>query len=130
MPLRCNPFNLCNVVTFPSLHNLKRGALPVPRGRAGKQSANGLNGLAVAANDPADIGLPQLHPEDRGFSRRNLREHHLIGEFNQLANDELEKLFHEVKVSALSARCKLPAFQGAAVFNRRLKTGRFQIAPP
>src|SRR4051812_41464285 len=76
------------------LHDLERGPLPVARGGAGEQRADGLNGLAIAANDAADVGLPQLHPEDSRFSRGDLRKHHLIGELDQLANNELEKLFH------------------------------------
>src|SRR6476661_9835170 len=74
--------------------DLERGPLPVARGGAGEQGADGLDRLAIAANDAADVGLAQLHPEDRRFSRRDLRKHHLIGELDQLTNDELEKLFH------------------------------------
>lgn len=64
------------------------------RRRAGKQRADRLNGLPVAADDSAHVRLTQLDPEDRYLSRRNLGEHHLIREFDQLTNDELEKLFH------------------------------------
>ena len=77
------------------LHDLERGPLPVPRSRAGQQRADCLNSLAIAANDSAYVGLPQLDPEDRRLSRRNLRQHHLIGKLNQLADDELEELLHE-----------------------------------
>ena len=47
------------------LHDLERGALAVARSRAGEQRADRLNGLAVAADDPTDVGLAQLHPKDR-----------------------------------------------------------------
>src|SRR3954470_22367390 len=64
-------------------------------GGAGQQRSNRLNRLAIAPNNPADISLAELHPENRGLPRGNLREHHFIGKFDQLANDELEKFFHE-----------------------------------
>src|SRR5438477_13159364 len=70
------------------LHDLERGALAVTRGGAGEQRADGVDRLAVAANDAADVALTQLHPEDRHFSRRNFREHHLVGKLDKLANHE------------------------------------------
>src|SRR5204863_4880635 len=76
------------------LDDLERGALAVTRGRAGQQGANGVNRLAVAADDAADVALAELDAEDRHFSRRNFREHHLVGKLDQLANDEFEELFH------------------------------------
>src|SRR5438128_2151864 len=62
---------------------------------AGKQRPNRMNRLPIAPNDSADIALPQLHLKDCRFAARNLREHHLVGKFNQLANNELQKLLHE-----------------------------------
>ena len=53
-----------------------------------------MNCLAVAANDPAHIGLTKLHPKDRRLSGWNLREHHFIGKLDELPNDEFEELFH------------------------------------
>jgi len=76
------------------LHDLKRRPLPMPGGRTRQQSANRLDRLAVATNDPADIGLPQLDPEDRRFSRGDLRKHHLVRKLDKLANDKFEELFH------------------------------------
>ena len=66
----------------------------MPRGGTSEQGTNRVNGLAIAANDPADVTLAKLQFEDRGFSAGNFREHHLIGIFDQLPNDELEKFFH------------------------------------
>src|SRR3954464_13202026 len=76
------------------LDDLECGPLTVTRGGAGQQSPDGLDSLAVSANDAPDVGLAQLHAEDRHFSRGDLRKHHLIREFDQLANDKLEELFH------------------------------------
>lgn len=53
-----------------------------------------MNGLAIAADNPADVGLPELHFKDRHFPTRNLGEDHVIGKFDQLTDDELEELFH------------------------------------
>ena len=75
-------------------HNLERGALTMPRSRAGEQCANGVNRLAVPANNPAHVASPKLQSEKRRFAARNFREHHLIGIFDQLPNDELEKFSH------------------------------------
>src|SRR3954468_20820364 len=76
------------------LHDLKRRPLPMPGGRTRQQRANRLDRLAVATNDAADIGLPQLDPEDRRFSRGDLRKHHLVRKLDKLANDKFEELFH------------------------------------
>ena len=67
------------------------------RGGTGEQSADRIDRLSVAPDNPADITLAELDPEDRRFSGRNLREHHFIGELDQLANNELEELFHEIE---------------------------------
>ena len=66
----------------------------MPRGRAGEQCPNRVNGLAIAANHAADIALSKLQSKDRRFAAGNFRKHHLIGVFHQLSNDELEKFFH------------------------------------
>ena len=66
----------------------------MPSGRTSEQGANRVNGLAIAADDPADVALSYLQLEDRGFSAGNFREHHLIWIFDQLSNDELEEFFH------------------------------------
>jgi hypothetical protein len=76
------------------LNNLECGALPVTRRRAGQQRADRLNSLSVAADDSTNVGLTQLNSEDRRLPRRNLGEHHLIRKFDELTNDELEKLLH------------------------------------
>src|SRR5882724_10041102 len=53
-----------------------------------------MNGLAVAANDAADVALTQLHFEDRHFAARNFRQHHVVRKFHELSNDELEEVLH------------------------------------
>lgn len=67
-------------------------------GRAGQQRPDRLDRLAVAPNDTSDIGLTQLHAEDCRFFRRNLGKHHLIRKLDELADNELEELFHGVSV--------------------------------
>jgi hypothetical protein len=76
-------------------YDFERGPLTMARGRTGEQRANSLNGLAVPADDAADIALPELQLKDAGPAARNLREHHVVGKFNQLPNDELKKLSHQ-----------------------------------
>ena len=68
-------------------------------GGTGQQGANRVNRLAVAPDDSADVALPELDPKDGRLSRRNLREHHLVGKLDELANDKLEKLFHAAESS-------------------------------
>src|SRR6266446_8114389 len=75
-------------------HDLEGGALAVTRSRAGKKRANGVNGLAVAADDSANVALAQLHFKDRHVAARNFREHHLVRVLDELADDKLKKLPH------------------------------------
>ena len=77
------------------LDDFERGALSVARSGTGQQRPDRLDRLAVAPDDPADIGLAKLHPENRCFPRRDFGKHHLIGKLDELANDEFEELFHE-----------------------------------
>jgi hypothetical protein len=76
------------------LHDLESSALPVAGSGAGQQRADSLNRLPVATNNPANIRLPELHPEDRRFAGRNFRQHHLIRKLDQLTDNEFEELFH------------------------------------
>ena len=76
------------------LDDLERRPLAVARGGTGKQRANRLNCLAVAADDPANIALPHLQSKNGHLSTRDLGEHYLVGKLYELTNDELEKLFH------------------------------------
>jgi len=78
----------------PSLHDLEGSALAVARSRAGKKRADCVNGLAVAADDSANVALAQLHFKDRHFTARNFREHHLVRVLDELADDKLEKFPH------------------------------------
>ena len=80
------PYNL--------LYDFESGPLRMARGGTGKQGADCVNGLTIATNYPPDIALAQLQFEDGRFTAGNFREHHLIGIFDQLSNDELEKFLH------------------------------------
>ena len=64
------------------------------RSRTGEQGPNRMNSLAVATNDAADIALSKLQLEDGCSAARNFREHHIVGKFDQLPNNELEKFSH------------------------------------
>jgi hypothetical protein len=64
------------------------------RGGTGEQCANSLNGLAAATNDAADISSSKLQLKDGCSAVWNFREDHVVRKFDQLPNDELEKLSH------------------------------------
>jgi hypothetical protein len=64
------------------------------RGGTGEQCANSLNGLAAATNDAADVSSSKLQLKDGCSAARNFREDHVVRKFDQLPNDELEKLSH------------------------------------
>ena len=53
-----------------------------------------MNRLTIAANYPSNVAPTQLQFEDGRLTAGNFREHHLIGIFDQLPNDELEEFFH------------------------------------
>jgi hypothetical protein len=74
--------------------DLEDRPLTVTRGGTREQRANGVNGLTAATNDTADVSSPKLQLKDGCSAAWNLREDHVIGKFNQLSNDELEKLSH------------------------------------
>ena len=76
------------------LYDFESGSLTVARGRTGEQGANCVNRLAIAPNDATDVALSKLQFEDRCFSAGDFREHHLVGIFDQVSNDKLEKFFH------------------------------------
>jgi len=79
------------------LDDLENRALAVARGGAGEQCTNSVNGLAAAANDAADISSSKLQLKNSSPAARNLGEDHVVRKFNQLSNDELEKLSHVSK---------------------------------
>jgi hypothetical protein len=81
--------------------DLESGALSVARSGTGQQRPDRLDRLAVTPNDPSDVGLAKLHPKNRRLSRWDFGKHHLIGKFDELANDEFQKLFHGVIVVRL-----------------------------
>ena len=64
------------------------------RSRTGEHRANGLNGLAASANNPANVSSSKLQLKDRGSAAWNFRQDHVVRKFDQLANDELEELSH------------------------------------
>src|SRR5439155_487578 len=67
------------------------------RGGTGKQCANSLNGLAAATNHAADISPSKLQLKDGRSAVRNFREDHVVRKFDQLPNNEFEKLPHATK---------------------------------
>ena len=79
----------------------------MPRRGAREERANRANRLSVAADDPPDIGLAHLQAKDCHAAIGNLREHDFIGEFDELPNDELEKLSHAFDLSDVSVACPL-----------------------
>jgi len=64
------------------------------RGGTGEQRANSLNGLAGTTNDAADVSPSKLQLKDGCPAAWNFREDHVVRKFDQLPNDELEKLSH------------------------------------
>ena len=72
-------------------------------GRAGKYRANRLDSLAGSTYHPAHIAAPELEFEDNRSAVGNFREHHVIGKFDQFANDKLEKFSHLSEASHESA---------------------------
>jgi hypothetical protein len=76
-------------------YNFERGALAMARGGAGKQRSDSVDGLPAAANHAANVALAQLKFENGCSAARNFREHHVVGIFDQLPNDELEKFSHD-----------------------------------
>ena len=66
----------------------------MPGGRTGEQRANSLNGLATPAYNATDVSSSKLHLKNRGSAAWNFRQDHVVGKFDQLANDELEELSH------------------------------------
>lgn len=65
------------------------------RGGAGEQRPNSLDGLPAPSDHAADITLSKLKFENGCSATRNFREHHVVGIFDQLPNDELEKFSHD-----------------------------------
>jgi len=56
-----------------------------------------MNGLTASANHTADISASKLQFKDGRSPARNFRQHYIVRKFNQLPNDELEKLPHASK---------------------------------
>jgi hypothetical protein len=65
------------------------------RGGAGEQRPNSVDGLPAAADHAANVALAKLKFENGCSAARNFREHHVVGIFDQLPNDELEKFSHD-----------------------------------
>jgi hypothetical protein len=91
---------------------------------ARKEGANRANRLSVTSDNPADVGLPQLQPENDHAAVGNLREHNLVWEFDELADDKLEELSHAFELSDALARCPICAsrFGFASAFRKRTPT--------
>jgi hypothetical protein len=69
------------------------------RGGAGEQRPNSVDGLPAAANHAANVALSKLKSKNGCSAARNFREHHVIGIFDQLPNDELEKFSHDGRLT-------------------------------
>jgi hypothetical protein len=91
-------------------HNIQRRFLSMPRRGTREEGANRSNRLAVAANDPPNVGLPHLQTKNRQAAARNFREHDFIGTFDELPNDELEKLSHAFDLTDAMDCCPICAF--------------------
>jgi len=87
---------MCAVIL---LDDLESGALAMTRSGTVQHRANRMNGLAVTADDAADVRLTKLHFEDRHLAARNFREHHVVRKFDELTDDELEKFLHRLQIS-------------------------------
>ena len=72
------------------------------RGGTGKQCANSLNGLAAATNHAANVSPSKLQLKDGRSAVRNFREDHVVRKFDQLSNDELEKLSHAPEILTMN----------------------------
>ena len=79
------------------LDDLEDRSLAMARGGTGEQCANSLNGLAAATNDAADVSSSKLQLKDCGSAAWNFCQHHVIRKFDQLADNELEKLSHALE---------------------------------
>src|SRR5690348_11601482 len=76
------------------LDDFEGSALTVTGGGAGQQSSDRLNRLTITTDHPPHIALPELKSKDCCFATRNFGQHHLVGKFDKLADDKLEKFFH------------------------------------
>ena len=83
--------------TLTLFDDLEDRPLAVARGGTREQSANSLNGLAAAAYDAANVASSKLQLKDGCSAVWNFRQHHVVRKFNQLADDELEKLSHALE---------------------------------
>lgn len=81
----------------------------VPASGTGEQRANCLNCLPVASDNSPDIALPHLQAEDGGLAVRDFRQHHFVRKLDEMANDELEKLFHALSLAGLFVLSLPPA---------------------
>ena len=68
--------------------------MSVSRRGAGQQSADRLNGLAIASNDAPDISLTHREAKHGHVTAWAFRDDDFVGELHEMADDELEKLFH------------------------------------
>jgi hypothetical protein len=76
------------------LDNFQDGTLAVARGGTGQQGTNSLNSLSASPNHTADISSPKLQFEGCRPAVWNFCQHDIVRKFNQLPDDELEKLSH------------------------------------
>ncbi len=86
------------------LYDLQHRPLPVARRGGAEQIANGDDGLSVLADHFPDITLAELELEDGFLRALELREDHVIGEIDELAQHEIKKFLHGQRVVRGSAR--------------------------
>ena len=81
---------------FPTLflQDLQNDLLAMARGRSIEQIANCLNGVTLLANHKADVALLELDLEDHLPWRLDFRQNHLIGKFDETADNEFDEFFH------------------------------------
>jgi hypothetical protein len=77
-----------------SFDDLENRPLAVARGGTREQSANSVNGLTAATDNAADVSWSKLQLKGGCSTAWNFRQDHVVRKFDQLSNDELEKLSH------------------------------------
>src|SRR5205814_9580097 len=77
-----------------SHHDFEGGALIMASSGTRKQRPNRLNRFTIAADNAADITLPQLQAENGCSALWNFRDDCLLREFRELADNKFEKFAH------------------------------------
>lgn len=67
-----------------------------------EKRADRLNRLSVAPDDAPNVGPPHGDAKDRRISVWALRDDDFVGKLNQIAEHELEELFHGLSVTGVT----------------------------